>query len=225
MLIARLVTWDTSLFGANATNVLQLISLNHTGGGTIEKEITNSSVAASVGANVLNMTSEWLNGQASINITLWMHSNAIMETANPEHQNLYGPIITLKSSKNTTTSSPKSSKKLGEEVGIPVGLVVLIVAVIAIAGFLFLRKRRAQGYGGSATRSQRLAKVTPPVGGRGHHRDASFHDEPTRGVELQNRNRGGDDNWDWGSPVSSPTGGGRESNAFREEISRQRGGS
>ena len=68
---------------------------------------------------------------------------------------------------------------------------------------------------------------TPAYASRGHKRDASFHDEPTRGMELQNRNSGltGEDNWDWGSPVSSPTTvGGRNSNAFREEIQRQRSG-
>ena len=51
-------------------------------------------------------------------------------------------------------------------------------------------------------------------------------------MELQNRNvksGGGEDNWDWGSPVSSPTtttitGGSSGGNAFREEMRRQRSG-
>lgn len=172
------------------------------------------------------MTSEWLSGHSTANISIWMHSKAIEESASAEvDRTLEGPTILLEGSKNTTSSSPSSSgKKLGEEVGIPVGLVGLIVAVIAIAGFLFIRKRRGQGYGGSGARNQRIAKVTTPVAGRGHRRDASFHDEPTRGVELQDRNRGGDDSWDWGSPVSSPTSGDRGSNVFRDEIGRQRSG-
>lgn len=91
-----------------------------------------------------------------------------------------------------------------------------------------MRKRRGLGYGGGkAARSQRMNAAAAPVAGptRGHHRrGSSFHDEPTRGVELQDRNGGGD-SWDWGSPVSSPTtAGGRNSNAFREEMQRQKSG-
>ena len=110
-----------------------------------------------------------------------------------------------------------------------------------------MRKRRIGGSRGGyssskSARSQRIAAATAPVTGanRGHHRrDPSFHDEPTRGMELQNRagagaaggaagGGSGGDNWDWGSPVSSPTNttitGGRDSNAFRDEIQRQRSG-
>lgn len=200
--------------------------MNETGGGTKGRVIQNGTAPNSAGGIFFNMTSEWLNAKSTINISLGIDSKLESQTS-AEGRNLPGPIFVLMSSKNTTTSSPSSSsKRLGEKVGIPVGLVVLILAVIAIAGFLFLRKRRGQGYGGSGTRNQRIAKVTTPVAGRGHRRDASFHDEPTRGVELQERNRDmtGEDNWEWGSPVSSPTSGERGSNAFRDEISRQRGG-
>ena len=114
---------------------------------------------------------------------------------------------------------------MGEKVGIPVGLVFLIVAVIAVALFVCFRKRRSKGYGAGKSLRQR-------VGGgasRGHRRDPSFHDEPTTGVELKDRNtrltgESPEDNWDWGSPVGSPAHAGGAGNAFRDEIQRQRGG-
>ncbi len=48
----------------------------------------------------------------------------------------------------------------------------------------------------------------------------SFHDEPTRGVELGRMSK--EDDWGWGSPVGSPTAGG--GNVFREEVERQKSG-
>ena len=94
-----------------------------------------------------------------------------------------------------------------------------------MALFICFRKRRAKGYGAGKSLRQRVGSGT----GGGHRRDASFHDEPTTGVELRDRNRGltgetPEDNWDWGSPVSSPTSAGGGGNAFRDEIQRQRSG-
>lgn len=167
------------------------------------------------------MDSEWLNTSSPANLTLYLKNS---ETDNA----LPGPTFTLIEGNSTTHSSPSDkSKKLGQAVGIPVGLVFLIGAVAVIAVFLCMRKRRGLGYGGGkAARGQRMDAAVAPVANRGHRRGESFHDEPTRGVELQERNRGltGEDNWDWGSPVSSPTAGGRGSNAFREEVQRQRSG-
>ncbi len=76
---------------------------------------------------------------------------------------------------------------------------------MAVGLFLCCRKRKGKGYGAGKSLRQR-------VGGGGHRRDASFHDEPTGGLELRERNKGltgeeSGDNWDWGSPVGSPTGG------------------
>lgn len=225
-----LVTWDRSLFDANNTNEVWLVALSHSEGASTPKTLQNSSAPNSDGGLFFRMTSEWLGGEISVDISLHIQSVAFIGSANTgdantgDSQDLSGPTITLQRTENTTSSSGSSSKKLGEEVGIPVGLVVLLVAILAIAGFFCIRKRRGQGYGGSGARKQRIAKVTTPVAGRGHRRDPSFHDEPTRGVELQDRNRVGDDNWDWGSPVSSPSSGDRGSNVFRDEIGRQRGG-
>lgn len=170
------------------------------------------------------MDPDWLNTSSPANLTLYLKNSETDGT-------LPGPTFTLtdsNSTSNTTHSnSPEKSKKLGQAVGIPVGLVFLLGAVALVAGFLYMRRHRGLGYGGGkAARGQRMDAAVAPVAGRGHRRGESFHDEPTRGVELQERNRGltGEDNWDWGSPVSSPTAGGGGGNAFREEVQRQRGG-
>lgn len=181
----------------------------------------------SQGTVFLNMSSEWLNKGSNTNLTLSLQN----DQTNGESNSLPGPVITLNGvniTSNTTHSTPSGkAKKLGEAVGIPMGLVFLVIAGALIAAFICMRKRRGLGYGGGkAARSQRMEAAVTPVASRGHRRDASFHDEPTCGMELQDRNKGltGEDNWDWGSPVSSPTTGGRNSNAFRDEMQRQKSG-
>lgn len=62
----------------------------------------------------------------------------------------------------------------------------------------------------------------------GDESSGGFRDEPTRGMELQDRERGGDggrqDSWEagWDSASSQGGGGGGGTNAFRDEIERQR---
>lgn len=221
------VTWDQSLFTPNSTNTIVLLSIVDLGENSTDNITTLQETKApnSQGTVFLKMISEWLNKGSIANLTLSLRN----DQANGEPYMLPGPDITLKGSKSTSngTHSPPANKakKLGEAVGIPMGLVFLMIAVALIAAFLYMRKRRGLGHGGGkASRSQRMEAAVAPVASRGHRRDASFHDEPTRGMELQDRSRGltGEDNWDWGSPVSSPTTGERTSNAFRDEMQRQR---
>lgn len=178
------------------------------------------------------MSSLWLKGQHTANLTLTL----LVDQENKDPKSFSGPTFTLlstttseDSSHSAPSSAPSGSKKLGEKVGLPVGLVLLIIAAIAVALFVCFRRRRSKGYGSGKSLRQRINSGT----GRGHRRDASFHDEPTSGVELRDRNRGltgetPEDNWEWGSPVSSPTsaggGAGGGGNAFRDEIQRQRSG-
>ncbi|MCJ1278587.1 hypothetical protein MMC21_006404 [Puttea exsequens] len=221
------VTWDPSIFTSNSTITVELLlmvpgpSAGETSAG---KVLHDDSVPNTAGGTFFNMSSSWLNTSTSANITFILTSHLSDQIPAEEAGAVYkdGPTITLLSNNNTNTSKPSSSsKKKGEEVGIPVGMVFLIVAVVAVAGFLYMRNRRRKGLSGSSASGQRIAKVAG--GARGHHRrGSSFHDEPTRGMELQDRGgAAGGDSWDWGSPVSSPTSGSRRSNAFREEIDRQ----
>lgn len=222
------VTWDNSLFEDGANNTVQVYNVEATG---LKSPATADILASRNATNYqgsvfINMSSVWLKDQSTANLTLAL----VVDEEGTDPKVFGGPTFTLLSTSGSDdthaapSSAPSSSKKLGEKVGIPVGLVFLIVAAVAVALFVCLRKRRSKGYGTGKSLPQRVGSGT----GRGHRRDASFHDEPTSGVELKDRNRGpsgesAQDNWDWGSPVSSPTsaGGG---NAFRDEIQRQRSG-
>lgn len=229
LLILFAVTWDQSLFTPNSTNTIVLHSLLDLGVESTDKMTTLQETKApnSQGTIFLKMISKWLNKGSTTNLTLSLRN----DQANSEPYILPGPVVKLVGidiASNTTHTTPSSkAEKLGEAVGIPMGLVFLIIAVALIAAFICMRKRRGLGYGGGkAARSQRMEAAVAPVASRGRRRAASFHDEPTRGMELQDRSKGltGEDNWDWGSPVSSPTTGGRNSNAFRDEMQRQKSG-
>ncbi|CAF9922099.1 hypothetical protein IMSHALPRED_005335 [Imshaugia aleurites] len=221
------VTWDPSLFEDGANNTVQVYNVDATG----LNSPTTADILASLNATnyqgsvFLNMSSAWLIGQPTANLIIYLIVNQTRE----DLKIFPGPTFTLLSTSSsdsthsTPSTAPSTSKQLGEKVGIPIGLVFLIVAAIAVAAFVCFRKRKGKGYGAGKSLRQRVGGAA----GRAHRRDPSFHDEPTTGVELKDRNKGltgesPEDNWDWGSPVSSPTSAGGVSNAFRDEIQRQR---
>ena len=223
------MTWDTSLFEDGANNTVLVYNVDAAG----LKSPTTAKILASLNATnyqgsvFLNMSSDWLSGLPTANLTL----SLIVEQKDEDTKAYAGPTFTLLSTSDSESthsepsSAPSSSKKLGEKVGLPIGLVFLIIAVVAVALFVCSRRRKGKGYGTGKSLRERVGSGAR----RGHRRDPSFHDEPTSGVELKDRNKGytgesAADNWDWGSPVSSPattSGGG---NAFRDEIQRQRSG-
>ena len=214
------MTWDTSLFPADTLATVEVEYFDDPADKTASTEpLQGFKTLNSEGAMDINMSSSWLKGQSTANLTLFFVSSE-------NEAVLTGPTILL-TKNNSTASSGSSKKKLGEEVGIPVGFVIIGAALVIIGAFVCLR-RRARGL--TFTGKPRDQGMTAATGGvaatRGHRRDPSFHDEPTRGVELQDRNKAyaGDDNWEWGSPVSSPTRGGTGGNVFREEVGRQKVG-
>lgn len=219
LLIHATVTWDTSLFSPDTDATVEIEYFDNPTDKTASTEpLEGLKTLNSEGAMFINMSSSWLKGQSTANLTLFFVSS--------ENESvLTGPTILL--TKNNSTASGDSKKKLREEVGIPVGLVVIGAALVIIGAFVCLR-RRARGFTITGKpRDQGMAAATGGIAAtRGHRRDPSFHDEPTRGVELQDRNKAyaGDDNWDWGSPVSSPTRGGTAGNVFRDEVGRQKVG-
>ena len=224
------MSWDPSLFDDGASNTVLVYHTEATGLNSPATADVLASLNATnfQGSVFLNMSSAWLNGQPTANLTL------ILRVSLDDDAPVFaGPTFTLLSTSSSDSThsepsaAPSSSKKLGEKVGLPVGLLYLIVAAVAVALFVCFRRRRAKGYGTAKSLSQRVGSGAS----RGHRRDPSFHDEPTTGgVELRDRTKGpagesAEDNWDWGSSVGSPTNtGGGASNAFRDEIQRQRSG-
>lgn len=189
------------------------------------------------------MEEGWLNKSDSINITTYINSHSdgsgqSVKRSGPTTGSSPGPTLTLIKDPSPA-SSGKDSSNLGVKVGVPFAMAFLVVVLLLLC--LGTKKQRRKAWNKiSGSRSGYLA-------GRSHKKRTSggiqlrednvgrgqFRDEPDRGgVELQDRDGrrhySGDSSF--GSLGSSPTQegfGGRtpgESNVFRDEISRQKGG-
>ncbi|KAI4264360.1 MAG: hypothetical protein L6R42_000526 [Xanthoria sp. 1 TBL-2021] len=128
-----------------------------------------------------------------------------------------GPTLTLVVDPKAANNGTKNGKDnhIGEKAGIAVGLGVLLIAVAGLV-FWFLRRRRNNSAGYLAKRKGASRMTGDESGGGG-----GFTDEPTRGMELQDRQgHGRQDSWEAGWDSTSSQGGG--GNTFRDEIDRQR---
>lgn len=172
----------------------------------------------------IDMKQEWLKGNTSTNLTVFLSST---DKPNPES----GPMFTLVDPNSADDDHPssKTSKKLGVGLGVPFALALIVLGIL---GICFFRRRRSRA--GSYLNKRSLSKNNGRnqgiqsedadwIGGtRGPER---FRDEPGPGLELQDRSRGHNRGDSIVSSTSSNARDGFESqggNVFREEISRQR---
>lgn len=177
----------------------------------------------------LEMDPEWLQGGTRNNLTF-----SLRATDRDGFHEDPGPTVSLitvptPSATPSAAGGKHSSSKLGVEVGVPIAIVFL--AAICIGLFLVFRRRR-KGYVGGRTRSQRMkghgdVKLTgDDFRTTTRSRQDSFKDEPVQGgVELQPRvghRREDSMGGNLISPISPISSAGRTSNAFRDEIERQR---
>ncbi|KAL8626468.1 hypothetical protein Q9189_007836 [Teloschistes chrysophthalmus] len=212
------VTWDPTLFTPNATNQIELKHENNTNGTMIWSQ---SGVVNEAGSVNLLMHEDYLQSPNRTNLTLFIHSVASGPDAQPLTKS--GPVFTLITnatlvSQEKAKGKSSGAKELGEKAGVPVGLGVFLIACAA-GLFWFLRRRRNAKAGYLANRSRpttRRMTGDDTAGG-------GFRDEPTRGMELQDRGggvgAGRKDSWEAGWETGSSQGGG---NAFRDEVERQR---
>lgn len=154
-------------------------------------------------------------------LTLFITSNTSSPTDAPIIKS--GPVFTLITYNTTSTSTDNKGSgddKLGEKAGVPVGLGIFLIAAAGLM-FWFLRRRRNRQAGYLAKRGQHGGSRARGMM-TGDESGAGFRDEPTRGMELQERDRGKgrQDSWEAGWDSASSQGGG--GNAFRDEIDRQR---
>ncbi|KAL8661528.1 MAG: hypothetical protein Q9202_005537 [Teloschistes flavicans] len=213
------VTWDPTLFTPNATNQIELKHENDTNGTMIWSQ---SGVVNELAHVSLKMHEDFLQSPNRTNLTLFIHSVAPDNDDDPtanQPVTKSGPVFTLITNATLVSQEKAKSgaKQMGEKAGIPVGLGVFLVA-LAGALFWFLRRRRNRKEGYMAKRS-RTRRMTGDEGAGG------FRDEPTRGMELQDRGGGGvrrEDSWEAGWETGSSQGGGGGGNAFRDEVERQR---
>ena len=152
MLTSLAVTWDPSLFDDGANNTVQVYSAYNTAlnSPATADLLTSLNATNSQGSVFLNVSSAWLKGQSTANLTLAL----IVDQEDKDPKSFVGPTFNLLSTSSSEDSShpapssaPSSSKKLGEKVGLPVGLVFLIIAAIAVALFVCFRRRRGKGMG------------------------------------------------------------------------------
>lgn len=246
------MTWDPTVFDLKSNVTLLLIPAQDTKGlldpsaNRDPDALFNTTVPANKGSVQFNTTPSMLKNSTFGNLTFY-----ILDVGASEEHKYFGPTFTLvddtTSANNDTSSEPNTShnstgsgggssksKELGKDVGAPIGSIAL-VAILAIIAFFLYRRYGSRGVGSDYLSRKSHSQRTTSTGGygaaaaatagRSHRRTESFHDEPTRGMELQDRGNAGGagaaDNWDWGrDSVSSPTSPGR-SNVFRDEISRQ----
>ncbi|KAL8726837.1 MAG: hypothetical protein Q9166_006453 [cf. Caloplaca sp. 2 TL-2023] len=205
------LSWDPSLFEFNSTNTVEL---QNSSGSVIWSHVPVANEEGQV--NDFTMYPYYLQpGKTNdSNLTLFIHS--VDADENPTTKS--GPVFTLIT--NATDSQNGTShgdNNIGEKAGIPVGLGVFLIAAAGLI-FWLLRRRRNKSAGYMAKRkgvSRMTGDGESGVGG-------GFRDEPTRGMELQDRmGHGRQDSWEAGWDTSSSQGGGG-GNTFRDEIDRQR---
>ncbi|KAL8867457.1 MAG: hypothetical protein Q9198_008506 [Flavoplaca austrocitrina] len=213
------VTWDPTLFANESTNniLLRIVTPADSDGNTESQVIWKHEGVRNEEGQVSDFLvhhdtfdAEEFGLKNNTNLTLFIKSE-------PSDQPVWsGPTLTLlvnKNSKNGTKDG--KDNHIGEKAGIPVGLGVFLIAVAGLV-FWFLRRRKNKSAGYMAKRKggSRMTGDETGVGG-------GFRDEPTRGMELQDRQgHGRQDSWDAGWDSTSSQGGG--GNTFRDEIDRQR---
>ncbi|KAI4210342.1 MAG: hypothetical protein LQ351_006791 [Letrouitia transgressa] len=189
------ITWDPSHFSSK-TITLELKLSNDLNG---PNKWSQDDVPNSPGTYDIQLFPDLLHGENNTQFTLFALDGPTQFS---------GPVFSLITNA-TTKGHKKGDDRVGEKAGIPVGLGIFLIAVAGLL-FWFIRRRRGQGKKGYlANRSAR------GVGGGG---DGGFRDEPTRGMELQDRNGASrEDSWEagWGDE-------GTGRNQFRDEIERQR---
>ncbi|KAL8683541.1 MAG: hypothetical protein Q9186_000453 [Xanthomendoza sp. 1 TL-2023] len=216
------VSWDPHLFKTNSSNSVKasLVTSSDASGKTNATVIwSHVPIANEIGqVNDFIIRPEDLQGAKNNTlITLFIVSES-EELESPETKS--GPTLNLitngTDSKNSTSHGKDSH--IGENAGIPVGLGVFLIAA---AGLIFwLIRRRKKNSAGYMAKRKGASRMTGDESGTGGGGGGGFRDEPTRGMELQDRQgRGRQDSWEAGWDSTSSQGGG---NTFRDEIDRQR---
>ncbi|KAI4107297.1 MAG: hypothetical protein LQ339_002695 [Xanthoria mediterranea] len=218
------LTWDPTLFEFDSTNSIRLTTVTSADA----EGVTNNTViwkqdgVRNENGQVPNFQIKAedfqdFNLKNNTNLTLFMSSD-------PSDAPVWsGPTLTLILDAKIALNGTKGgngNNHIGEKAGIPVGLGVFLIAVAGLV-FWFLRRRRNKSAGYMAKRKGTSSRMTGDESGVG---GGGFTDEPTRGMELQDRQgHGRQDSWEAGwDSTSSQGGGGGGGNTFRDEIDRQR---
>ncbi|KAL8645972.1 MAG: hypothetical protein Q9210_006407, partial [Variospora velana] len=180
------ITWDPTLFKPNSTTT---VSFKYSNATNDKDTWQQNRLLNEQGFTPLTIYPSYLeNRPNNTNITLFLASG--------DDQIKIGPVFALITAPSNATSDDEGDddKDLGQKAGIPVGLGIFLIAVAGFV-FWFLRRRRIRAAGYMAKRGgTRMTGDTESSGGAG-----GFKDEPTRGLELQDRaGHGRQDSWEAG---------------------------
>ncbi|KAL8793579.1 MAG: hypothetical protein Q9195_003842 [Heterodermia aff. obscurata] len=230
-------TWDPDFFGHTA-NVTITLSYTNPPDGMDTIPVWLGTTTNTAGEIEIEMSPDWLQGESRNNLTLSLQSTDLDGSkveGGPTISLITAPTPSPSPSSSSSSAAIAGSKhssggKLGVEIGVPIALVFL--AALCIGLFLVLRRRRGRGYLGSR-RSRMRAHGEAKLAGEhdlrttSSRRDSGKDESVQGGVELQPQARTGhrrEDSMGGSliSPVSPISSGSRTSNAFRDEIERQR---
>jgi len=231
ILMRDLVTWDRTYFAEKNASV-QIVAnyVNSSLGGQVA--YTSSPVGADTGYITWTVLKDWMEGQYSNNITLFI--NALHPIAG-ESASLQGPTLMITNKPAQYYQQPKTPVPKGQSLYIALPSVFVFILLCVCGGFIFNRKHRKiglgnimgrrNGYGVGKSRSQRLGLGKKKKSGAiqlqerdlttgRQYRDAP---EPEDGGRPIGRARADSDAL--GSLASTPTE--ERTNYFRDEMRRQ----
>ena len=223
------MTWDPSIFNGSFNTTVSLFYVAEKSGDDAFARWSHT-VPNDIGSVEVTMEQDWLANQSQKNLSVWIHTTA----PDGNRTNLAGPVISLieppipsaspSASHVPAASAPSNLQdKTKMEVGVPIGIVAFLFAFSA--GLFLVMRRRRRGYMGSRVRRHGAVPLTGDEFRITRSRGQSFKDEPVQGVELQSRG-GHRREESMGDLMGSPHDDRKRegSNAFREEIARQRAG-
>jgi hypothetical protein len=222
------VTWDTSFFRNNETLLVQANYVNPAGAGP--QAFQSSLTSNSWGHIAWSIQRDWLKGQDSNNLTLFISTSSGITIA--------GPVVMIATSLTPAPTPTPTPAPRGPALYIALPLVFAFIVLCLCGGFFLNRKHRhiglgnvmgrRKGYGARQSRRQRLGlrrkTKAGPIALADHEPStdhAAYHDLPIkREITVPHHVRNDSDNL--GSLVGTPTEERhRGTNVFREELKRQ----
>jgi hypothetical protein len=221
-----LVTFDSTgySFASNASVKIQANYVNVTDGGPQAFEYT-----ANVGYLALPVSSDWLKGKYSNNVTLFITSMG---------KSIRGPTVKLMNRPPTYNVPDPTPAPKGQDLYIALPTVFGFILLCVVGGYFLNRKHRKiglgnimgrrRGYGVGKSRSQRMGLgkksgaiklIEQELTSEGEYRDAPIEQQARVPAHYQDHRRNDSDNL--GDLLSTPTQDRHQGNVFRDEMKRQ----
>lgn len=219
------VTWDPDYWTSKNTSII--VQANYVNTTLGMQTFESSSIPVGWGFYAMKISSSWLQGHASNNLTLYIVS---LDNTNPDavSQSFTGPTVMATKKPVTYYHQPHAQAPSGASLYIAIPLIVAFVIACLIGVCWWNRKERKialgnimgrnRGYGERKTKRQRLGLGKNKRGVVAEEQElvseGIYRDAPVREEVFHRR-----DNEDLGSLVGTPTE--ERTNYFRDEMRRQ----